>query len=190
LFELAAFFVVLMWLQVMNVGRADRLRGQVVMVDVSELKKYEVFSAFSDKQLEQLAMITERITCKVDSHFYEDGDWANFLFVLSKGLVSLQEYRTGDQKGVAFEIRESGELFGAACLMTPQHHTMTGVCLEDSEVLAIDADELLALRQADAEMDHRFMKAVALLYFERYMATKRQLHEMTKTPTIGTALPG
>jgi CRP/FNR family transcriptional regulator, cyclic AMP receptor protein len=160
------------------------------MVDVSELKKFEVFSVFSDKQLQELAKISEKKTYKVNSHVYEHGDRAKYLFVVSKGLVSLRELKPGDQIGIAFEMRERGELFGAACFMKPQQYTLTGVCLEDSEVLAIDADKLYDLCESDAEVGYKLMKKIAMLYFERYKHAKRQLFDMVRAPTIVTALPG
>ena len=160
------------------------------MVDVSELKRLEVFSVFTDKQLEQVAKITEKKNFKIHSHVYEHGERAKYFFVVCKGLVSLRELKPGDQIGIAFEMRERGECFGAACFMKPQSYTLTGVCLEDSEVLAIDADKLFDLCEADAEMGYKFMKKIAGLYFERYKAAKRQLFEMVRTPTIVTALPG
>ncbi len=160
------------------------------MVDVSEFKRLEIFSVFSDQQLDSLAKITEKMAFNAMTHVYEHGDRARFLFVVSKGLVSLRELKPGDQVGIAFELRERGELFGAACFMKPQQYTLTGVCLEDSEVLAIDADKLFDLCEADPDMGFKLMKKIAMLYFERYKSAKRQLFEMVKAPTIVTALPG
>jgi CRP/FNR family transcriptional regulator, cyclic AMP receptor protein len=160
------------------------------MVDVSELKKLEIFSIFSDKQLDQLAKMTDKKKFKANSHVYEHGERAKYLFVVTKGLVSLRELKPGDTVGIAFEMRERGELFGAACFMKPQQYTLTGVCMEESEVLAIDADKLYDLCEADAEVGFKLMKKVAMLYFERYKNAKRQLFEMVKAPTIVTALPG
>jgi CRP/FNR family transcriptional regulator, cyclic AMP receptor protein len=160
------------------------------MVDVSELKKFEMFSVFSDKQLDQLAKMTDKKKYKANAHVYEHGERAKYLFVVTKGLVSLRELKPGDTVGIAFEMRERGELFGAACFMKPQQYTLTGVCMEDSEVLAIDADKLYDLCEADAEVGFKLMKKVAMLYFERYKNAKRQLFEMVKAPTIVTAAPG
>jgi CRP-like cAMP-binding protein len=160
------------------------------MVDVSELKRIELFNVFSDQQLEKLAKITEKQAYGVHSHVYEHGDRAKYLFVVCKGLVSLRELNPEDQIGIAFEMRERGECFGAACFMKPQQYTLTGVCLEDSEVFAIDAEKLLDLCETDAELGYKLMKKVAGLYFDRYKAAKRQLFEMVKAPTLVTALPG
>jgi CRP/FNR family cyclic AMP-dependent transcriptional regulator len=160
------------------------------MVDVAELKKFEIFGAFSDKQLENLAEITQKKNYKAKEHVYEHGERAKFMFVVNKGLVSLRELKPGDQIGIAFEMRERGELFGMACFMRPQEYTLTGVCMEDSEVLAIDADQLYDLCEVDPALGYKLMKKIAQLYFERYKFAKRQLYEMVKSPTIITALPG
>jgi CRP-like cAMP-binding protein len=160
------------------------------MVDVNDLKKAEVFSVFSEKQLKELAQITETKKFKAQSHVYEHGDRARFLFVVVKGLVSLREIKPGDQVGIGFEMRERGEIFGAACFMRPQNYTLTAVCLEDTELMAMDADKLFDHCQKDPEMGYKFMTKVAQLYFDRYKVAKRQLHEMVKTPTIISALPG
>jgi CRP-like cAMP-binding protein len=168
----------------------DNFTEEDIMVEIGELKKHEIFASFSDKQLESLGKITQKKTFKANSHVYEHGERAKFMFVVAKGLVSLRELKPGDKVGIAFEMRERGEMFGAACFMKPQQYTLTGVCLEDSEVLAIDADKLFDACEADAEMGYKLMKKVAQLYFERYKAAKRQLYEMVKAPTIVTALPG
>jgi len=160
------------------------------MVEARDLKKIEVFSMFSERQLEELAAIAESKSFKAQSRVYDHGDRAKFLYVTTKGLISLRELKPGDQVGIGFEMRERGELFGAACLMKPQNYTLTAVCLEDSEVIAIDADKLFDLCEKDTELGFQFMKRIAHLYFERYKVAKRQLHEMVKAPTIITALPG
>lgn len=161
------------------------------MVDVSELKKYEVFNLFTEDQLKNLAAIADKKSYKANEHVYEHGDRAKALLMVTKGLVSLRELQPGDQVGIAFEMRESGELFGVASLMKPQQYTLTAVCLEDSEVLGIDADKLAKLCDADTQLACSLMTKVAQIYFDRYKTAKRQLHEIVKAPNIViTALPG
>lgn len=160
------------------------------MVDVSDLKKIEGMAVFSEKQLGDLAGITDKKTYKAKEHIYEHGDRARFMFIVTKGLVSLRQLMPGDEVGIVFEMRERGELFGAACVMKPQQYTLSAVCMEDSEVLAIDADKLFDLCEADPDLGYRFMKKIAQLYFERYKVCKRQLYEMVKAPTVISALPG
>ena len=160
------------------------------MVEVSDLEIFYLFSVFSEEQLEELAEITDKKDYKKHAHVYERGDRAKHLFVVSKGLVSLRRFDPGDQVGIAFERREPGELFGAASFMHPQHYTLTAVCMEDTEVLAIDADKLSELCEKDPALGYQLMLKIAQIYFERYKSAKRSLHDVVRTPTVITALPG
>lgn len=160
------------------------------MVDVAELNKVEILTIFSEAQLEELSKIAEKNSYKAMAHIYERGERAKHLYIVTKGLVSLRELKPGDQVGIGFEMRERGELFGTACFMKPQEYTLSAVSLEDSELIAIDADKLFDLCEKDLDMGYKLMKKIAQVYFERYKVAKRQIREMVKTPTIITALPG
>ena len=160
------------------------------MVEVNDIKQLEVFSVFSEKQLAELAEITEKKIIGKGAQVYQEGDRANHIFVVTKGLVSMRKIDPGDKVGISFEKREKGELFGTACFMKPQEYTLTAVTLEDTEVMAVDADKLFELCQQDPELGYKFMTEVAKTDFERYKVAKKQIHGMVKAPTIITALPG
>lgn len=160
------------------------------MVEVIDINQLELFSVFSEDQLDELSKITEAKFFSKGDRIYQKGDRASEMLVVLKGLVSLREINPGDNVGIAFEKRERGEFFGSASFMKPQEYTLTAVCLEDTEVAAIDANQLFELCEADSNLGYKFMKKIAQIYFERYKVAKRQIHEMVKTPTIITALPG
>jgi CRP-like cAMP-binding protein len=160
------------------------------MVEVDEIKQIEFFSVFSEEQLEELSKITEKRIYEKGALVYQRGYEANRIYVVTKGLISLNRIEPGEKIGISFEKREQGELFGAACFMEPQEYTLTAVCMSDSEVMVLDADKLLEICKREPELGYKFLKEVAQIYFERYKVAKRQVHEMVKTPTIITALPG
>jgi len=160
------------------------------MVKINDLKKFDTFSLFSEDQLAEIAKITEKQTLKKGAQIYQEGDRANHVFLVTRGHVSMRKIAPGDTIGISFESREKGDLFGTACFMKPQEYTLNSVCLEDSEVMAIDADKLFKLFQNYPEIGYKFMKEIAKIYFERYKIAKRQIHAMVKAPTIITALPG
>ena len=56
--------------------------------------------------------------------------------------------------------------------------------------MVLDADNLFEIYERDPELGYKFLKEVAQIYFERYKSAKRNLHEMVRTPTLITALPG
>jgi CRP-like cAMP-binding protein len=150
----------------------------------------KVFDLLSDEQLAEIAKITEKNSYKIHDHIYERGNGAKHLYVVKKGLVSLRRIDPGDEVGIAFETREPGGLFGAASFMKPQEYTLTAVCLEDTEVMAVDADKLFELCEKDPAVGYQLMLKIAQIYFERYKSAKRSLHDVVKTPTVITALPG
>jgi CRP-like cAMP-binding protein len=160
------------------------------MAEVTDLRQYEIFGVFSDDQLSELARISEKKAYKRLEHIYERGSPATHLFLVNKGLVSLRNIGSGDLVGISFETCGSGGLFGTASLMKPHEHSLTAVCMEDSEVIAIEADRLLELCEKNPGLGHCFMLVIAQLYFDRYKRAKKQLCEMVKAPTVITALPG
>ena len=160
------------------------------MTKVTDFNKFDFFNAFSEKQLAELVKVTETKTFKKGSEIYKEGDRANHIFLVSKGWVSLRKVSPERDIGISFENREKGELFGTACFMKPQEYTLNAVCMEDSEVMAMDADKLFDLFQKDYQIGYLFLREIAKVYFERYKSVKRQLYEMVKAPAIITALPG
>lgn len=160
------------------------------MAEIKDLKKIELFGLLSEAQLDKIAKITEKKSFKKGAHVYQKGDRAKEMFVVLKGLVSLREIDPGDQFGVGFESRERGDFFGAACFMKPQQYTLTAVCMENAEVLAVNADKLFQLCEQDTDLGYQLMTKVAQIYFERYKLAKRQIYQMVKGPTIITAAAG
>lgn len=160
------------------------------MVEVNEIKKLGLFKGLSEAQLEKLSKISSKNKFKKGARVYERGSKANRIYVVTKGMVSLNRLEPGEKVGISFEKREKGELFGAACFMEPQEYTLTAVCMEKSEVVAVNADKLFKLCKRDPELGYKFMKEISQIYFERYKAAKRQIHAMVKAPTVITALPG
>ena len=160
------------------------------MIELSDLRHHEMFGIFPDAQLSKLAQITDKRTYKKREYIYQRGNQATHVFLVQKGLVSLRDIGSGDLVGISFETCGPGDLFGIASLMKPQEHSLTAVCLEDSEVLAIKADGLLKFSEEEPGLGNWFMLTIAQLYFKRYQHCKKQLFEMVKAPTIITALPG
>jgi CRP/FNR family transcriptional regulator len=160
------------------------------MTKADDFNKFDFFNAFSEKQLAELAKVTEKKSFAKGSEIYKEGDRANHIFMVSKGWVSLRKVDPERDIGISFENREKGELFGTACFMKPQEYTLNAICMEDSEVMAMDADKLFDLFQKDYQIGYLFLKEIAKVYFERYKSVKKQLYEMVKAPSIITALPG
>lgn len=160
------------------------------MIKVDDFNTFDFFNAFSKDQLAALAKVTEKKTFAKGTQIYKEGDRANHIFLVTKGWVSLRKIDPEKDIGISFENRDRGELFGTACFMKPQEYTLNAICMEDSEVIKIDADKLFDLFQKDYQIGYLFLKEIAKVYFDRYKSVKKQLYEMVKAPAIITALPG
>ena len=159
------------------------------MAEVSDIKKIELFNVFSERQLEDITAFSKKRNYKKKENIYKQGDRANCMYTITKGVVSMVEFQPGDRVGIVFEERGRGEVFGCASFMKPRTHTLTAMCVEDSEVLAIETDKLLDLLEQDTEAGYKFMKKINQIYFNLYKLAKSQLHEMMKIPAIVTGLP-
>lgn len=160
------------------------------MIELSELRKFKSFAEMSEKQLTELAKACDKRRHNKQSFVYRKGDRATHVFGLNKGLVSLRDIQPGDLVGISYEVCEPGQLFGASVLVRSETHSLAALCLEDSEVMMIDGDKLLAFCERDPDFGYNLMLSVARRYFDRYQEAKRQLYSMVKEPAIITALPG
>jgi len=168
-------------------GRIKGRRGREDsdMVPVGELKKFDFFKNLTDDQVARLAKITRVKKCKRGKVVYRQGAPAKDLFIVKKGTVSLR--RVEEHVGISFVSRGAGEILGAASLMEPREYTLTGLCLEDSELYAIDGEKLFAIFQKDPLLGYKMALAVARIYFGLYQNARGQLLAMIKTPAIITA---
>jgi CRP-like cAMP-binding protein len=160
------------------------------MKAIMDFKKFDFFHAFSEDQLKELMKVTEKKTFKKGAQIYGEGDRANKIYIVSRGWVKLKKLDPGKDIDISFENRGKGELFGAACFMKPQEYTLNAICMEDSEVIAMNADDLFDLFHKDYQIGYLFLKEISKVYFERYKSVKRQLFDMVKAPVTITALPG
>jgi CRP-like cAMP-binding protein len=157
------------------------------MATISEMEELEVFNGFNAEQKKRLARIAHRVKYAKGQAVYLSRYRANRIFVVVKGRVDLRVLNTDGVVGVSFGTLDEGQLFGAASLFKPQEYTVTAYCQEDSELLVIEANDLLDLMVTDYELGYRFMKKVAQVYFDRYERTKTQIHNIVNTHTLVAA---
>jgi len=160
------------------------------MVNIDELKDLGVFWDLANVHLKKISNLAVKKTYTANSTIYMSKERAGRIFIVQNGLVSLRLFNPGEEYGLNFGMREKGDLFGGASFLKPQKYTVTAVCLKDTDLFAIESDKLLKAFDDDLELGYKFMRETAQIYFDRYVNTEEQLHEMVKAPSIITALPG
>ena len=151
------------------------------MKQLDDLRQHQVFGVFPDDQLSRLAGITNKRTYGRNESIYKRGDSAKHLFLVRKGLVNLRDTAPGQIEGMSVETCGPGQVIGIASLMKPYEHSLTAVCLEDSEVLSIEAKPLLKLCEEEPGLGNWFMMTIAHLYFSHYEHYRKNLFGKTQT---------
>jgi CRP-like cAMP-binding protein len=157
------------------------------MATISEMEELEVFNGFNAEQKKRLARIAQKVRYAKGQEVYLSKYRANRIFVVVKGTVDLRILNSDGVVGVSFGTLGDGQLFGGASLLKPQEYTVTAYCQEDSELLVMEANDLLDLMVTDYQLGYRFMKKIAQVYFDRYERTKTQIHSMVNAPTLVAA---
>lgn len=139
------------------------------MESTESLEPLTFFNALEPADRELLAAISSRRSYAAGATIFAEGDAQGSLRVLESGLVSLRQNHKGAPGDVQMtSISEPGSVFGIAALVGEQHlYPHSAVCLEDTEVVEIDGDRLLAVLHENPEAGVRI-----LLRFGQYMAAQ------------------
>ena len=139
------------------------------MVKPEVLERLSFFRELEPADHQTLAEIATLRTYGPGDVIFAEGDGPGSLRVLVSGLVSLRQKMKdvgGDAQMAA--LSEPGSVFGIAALVGREHlYPHSAVCMEESEVVEIDGDRLLALFEEKPDLGVRL-----LLRFGQYLATR------------------
>jgi CRP-like cAMP-binding protein len=135
----------------------------------SILQGHELLKNLTMEEVDRINKFSERKKFdKNDTVFLHEADAAQ-TYILLKGRVLLRLPGKPDEFRMVIASIEEGELFGLSPLLGSAKYTAEALCAEPSEVLAIDAQELRGLLQADCLAGFYIMNEVAQAYFTRYI---------------------
>ncbi len=139
------------------------------MESSESLETLNFFAGLEPADRELLAAISSRRSYPAGTTIFAEGDGPGSVRVLESGLVSLrQKHRGGSGDVQMTSIGERGAVFGIAALVGKEHiYPHSAVCLEDTEVVEIEGEQLLAELNANPEAGVRI-----LLRFAQYMAAR------------------
>lgn len=137
------------------------------MISLEWLKRTELFNGLMDSQLEALLSRSIFKSYSEGATLFLQGEEANHLFILIKGLIELTIKTKEQAQFVASKIEKEGAVFGTASLMEPFQYNVSATCIKPSEVLMINAKWLRERMKEDPKMGLEIMKKLATLYFSR-----------------------
>jgi CRP-like cAMP-binding protein len=149
------------------------------MIPLETLRKLDFFSGLSDDELGQIAHISEERTYQANELCFQEGEQAEYLYVLLSGKVSIQfQFQSLLQppyRETTVTTVRPGEPFGWSSLVEPGHYTASARCLEASRALCIKGSDLEALAERECCLGYRVMRKAAIVAGSRLRETRRNL---------------
>src|SRR5438270_5749563 len=129
------------------------------MDDIELLARSELFSAFSDAELERVHAAATSIECERNQVLFEEGAEADDLFVVKKGRIAIGR-RSVDGRESLVAMMVEGDLFGDMPLFDDGERSASARALERSTVLQIPYGPVRAVLDDDP---HLLWNVVSLL---------------------------
>ncbi len=146
-------------------------------------KQIPWFSGLKEEHLKQIAEISHVRYFKSGERFFHEGDKQDYIYILTSGRVVLDMFVPHHGK-VRFSSVEAWDVFGWSSVTPSVHQRTAGaVAVLDGAALAIDAEKLRQICEADTSLGYLVMRRLAGVVATRLMQTRLQLIDMFGTPT-------
>ncbi len=154
------------------------------MVGLKELKRIALLEDFPDDLLNKLQPLGQLRLFSEKSVIFEQGQKAEFFYMLLMGKVLLEVELTKDIM-ISIESIKPGYSFGWSSLFRGDFYKASAICSEPCEVIAFPGDELLDLLDKDTHLGYWFMKeAMEILKNQLIRRTDQFLKTLRMHPEI------
>ncbi len=143
------------------------------MKQSSDLKKFEGFNSWSDKDIETFAKYFEEKTFKVNEIIVNEQSEGQELYLLAEGKVRVERQVMGEDQ--TLKILESGEIFGEMSLFDNYPRSATVRSFENSRLLLMNKTSYDKLRAEDAEVASKFLELIIQTLSMRLRQTNKNL---------------
>ena len=136
---------------------------------VRTLAQAELFAGLDEGTLARVAQVSEVKQYGENDVLYEPGDEAADAFVLISGRVRFM-LNSGGQSRSSGSVMSSRKVFGWAALV-PEHprRVATAVCLEPSEVIAVNGEKLLHILEENTAAGFMVMRRLTEVVARSFM---------------------
>ena len=146
---------------------------------IEKLKSHELFRPLSPKEVEKISAASGVMKLKEGERVYGDGFPATHLFVLLKGRVELQR---PTKEGLVLLVDDlaEGSVFGVSSLTGMERHLLDAVCVEDSEVLKLEARVLRQVLDENPRVGYAIQQKISEIFFKRYVEAMEKLQAIVQ----------
>lgn len=151
------------------------------------LHRCPVFAELTRYELGKIAVFAVRREYSAGDTICWEQDTAEELLVLERGKVALQMTlpATPSQKArqVTVDVTTDNEVAGWSVVVEPFVYTFTGICLQNTSVVAVNGARLRELFRRDSHIGYKVMKGLINVVAARLDDTRRLLlSERMQTP--------
>lgn len=141
-------------------------------------------NVLSDEMLEKILPIVERKRFDEGQAVFRGGDTAEFFYLLKSGKILLEQ-RLGDRMTVSIDSIKPGYSFGWSSLLTGElepysEYTSDAICVEPSEVFAINGEGLQRLMEEDYRMGFMLTRRLNRVIKQRLVHRTEQFVRLIK----------
>ena len=144
------------------------------------LKHLAFTQGLSQDQLDKLEQITTAVHWDPDTVIFNQGDCNPMLYVVEEGRVAI-EVNVPDHQPQTLLTVGPGEMFGWSSLFYQRPKTAEAHTLEPTKALALDANRLRQLCDADPALGYAITRRVLQVVSERLKGTRKELIEALKS---------
>lgn len=142
-----------------------------MQVTIDTLNRFDLFAGIPDTALEEIVGFSKAERHQEGSILFAEATPAGYLYLIVEGKVSLEKLvqlgRTGTPRRATTGVIGPWQPSGWSALVSPYEYTSSGICLEDTLVVAIPGEKLRDIMRRRPEVGCELISRVASIIRER-----------------------
>ena len=130
------------------------------MAVVNTLRSCQLFTGLAQSDLQNIADVTVVKSLAKDEYLFHEGDPAVGFYVVQRGAVNIHRV-TATGKEQVIHVFRTGDSFAEVALAAPTGYPADARALEDTQVLLVQKDGILALLKRQPELALRMLGSMS-----------------------------
>lgn len=144
------------------------------MISPETLRRYPYFGGIGEESLKQVAMVADEVTVPPNTCMFNEGDPANYVYVIARGEVNIQ-YLLGNGELRTVDTLVGGDLLVWSAMIEPYKTTAVGTTTKETHLVRISGPKLRELCDKDPLLGYRLTIQIAKLLSHRLEGARIQL---------------
>jgi CRP-like cAMP-binding protein len=140
-----------------------------------DLRLCYLFQDLADDHLERIVSMTKETSIEDGQRIITEGEEAIALYILKEGAVELMTTIEDDFEMPIAMLRNPGDCFGTASLISPCLYHLSARCASQGRVVVIGRSELKHLMVESHELGFCIMTNLAIHFLDRLKQTRQEL---------------